>query len=357
MTASPRIDLTGLGWDAAWAAQVAPFAGTPGRVARVDRGVCTVLAETGPVRAGLGADLLAAVARDSTNAPCTGDWVAVREWPDGRATVDAVLPRRTSFVRAEASERSRGQVLAANMTVVAVVAGLDALPVLTRIERLLALAWASGADPAVLLTKADRAADAEDVASDVRKNAPGVQVICCSAVTGQGLIALEELIGSSGTVALLGSSGTGKSSLTNALAGAEVLSTQAIRADGRGRHTSVRRELVLLPGGGAVIDTPGLRGVGLVDAGQGLAATFADIAELAAGCRFSDCGHESEPGCAVLEAVDGGLLAQRRLLSWRKLCREQAWIAARSDERLRGQQVKVAKLRTRSARQAAQRRS
>jgi ribosome biogenesis GTPase / thiamine phosphate phosphatase len=228
---------------------------------------------------------------------------------------------------------------------------------MTKLERMLAVAWQSGAAPLVLLTKSDIATDAADVASDVASAAPGVDVLTCSSVTGDGLHDLRELLGAGTTLALLGSSGAGKSSLVNALVGADVLTTKQIRDDGRGRHTSVRRELVLLPdGGGAVIDTPGLRGVGLFDADEGLAATFADIEELATQCRFSDCRHESEPDCAVLAAIDAGTLPARRLESWRKLLREQAWMAARKDARLRAEQLKVWKQRTKASRSAAKRR-
>ena len=240
-----------------------------GRVVRVDRGVALVLTETGIVRASYGAELLAEMACDPGAAPSTGDWVVVRDWPDHRVTLDTVLPRRTAVVRAVAGEQSRGQVLCTNVDYVAVVVSLHPDPQITRIERLLALAWESGAQPVVVLTKSDLVSDAALVAEDVGEAAPGVEVICCSTVTGQGLDRIRELIGGTATIALLGSSGHGKSTLTNALVGTEVLVTKDIRDDGRGRHTSVRRELVVLPGGGAVIDTPGLRGIGLDGRAQG----------------------------------------------------------------------------------------
>jgi ribosome biogenesis GTPase len=351
MNAEPTGALAALGWDDAWAAQARALAADAvGRVSRVDRGVCTALSTEGAVRASLGGDLLDAVAHDATEAPCTGDWVTLRHWPDERTTAEAVLTRRSSIVRADPSPDSRGQVLAANVTLVGIVAGLDQVPALTKLERLLAVAWQSGAEPLVLLTKSDLADDAAEVASDVAIAAPGVDVVCCSTVTGDGLDQLRERLGPGATLALLGSSGAGKSSLVNALVGAEVLTTKQIRADGRGRHTSVRRELIGLPDGGAVIDTPGLRGVGLFDSDEGLAATFADVTELARSCRFADCAHETEPDCAVLAAVDSGALTERRLESWRKLQREQAWMAARKDARLRSEQVKVWKQRTKASR-------
>lgn len=343
--------MSALGWDDAWRALASPYDDCdPGRVARVDRGLCTVLTEGGVVRASWGSELLDGVATDALAAPCTGDWALVRDWPDGPTTVEAVLPRRTAIVRAASTGTSQGQVLAANVDVAAVVVALHPEPNLGRLERLLALAWESGALPLVVLTKADLAADAELVAEDVRAAAPGVQVICCSTVTMQGIEALRETLSGHATIALLGVSGHGKSSLTNALMGDDVLAVRAIRADGKGRHTSVRRELLMLPDGGAVIDTPGLRGVGLQEADDGMAATFPDVTALADHCRFTDCRHDGEPGCAVQDAVAAGSLPVRRLDSWRKLQREVAWMASRSDARLRSEQRKKWKQRSKESR-------
>ena len=338
----PCVPLADLGWDAPHDRDFAAYENDcrPGRVGRVDRGSCTVLTAYGPERASIGADVLAAMAEEPADGPCTGDWCAVRDWPDGPTTIQAVLPRRSAVTRADVRGRSRGQVLAANVDAVGVVVPLHPDPVLSKLERLVALAWESGATPLVLLTKADLVADASLVAADVAAAAPGAQVLCCSTVTGEGLAELREAVGPAGTLALVGSSGVGKSSLVNALVGTEVLAVQDIRADGKGRHTSVRRELVLLPGGGAVIDTPGLRGVGLIDAEDGVAATFADVEALVADCRFADCSHTSEPGCAVLAAVEDGSLPLRRVESWRKLQREMAWMASRTDARLRAERAR-----------------
>ena len=347
--------LADFGWDAAFAASFAAYDEHchPGRVARVDRGACAVLTEAGLVRASAGAGVLASMADDAANGPCTGDWCAMRGWPDGPTTIEAILPRRAAVTRADVLGRSRGQVLAANVDAVGVVVPLHPQPSLAKMERLLALAWESGALPVVLLTKSDLVADADLVAEDVAAAAPGVQVVCCSTVTGHGLDELRAVLGQAGTLALVGSSGVGKSSLVNALVGADVLATKEIRDDGKGRHTSVRRELVVLPGGGAVIDTPGLRGVGLVDAEEGVAATFADVEALVEGCRFSDCSHTSEPACAVLTAVEEGTLPLRRLESWRKLQREMAWMAMRTDARLRSEQSRKWKQISKANRSAA----
>lgn len=310
-----------------------PADATIGRVVCVDRGVAGVLTEGGLVRACAGADVLAQMAHDATAAPCTGDWVVVREWPDHRLTIHEVLPRETAVVRATAGGQSHGQVLCTNAELVAVVVALQPLPVVARVERLLALAWQSGAQPLVVLTKADLVSDAAMVADDLAAAAPGVEVVCASTRTGEGLGRLRELVNGHRTLALVGASGHGKSSLVNALVGVQVLGTRTIRDDGRGRHTSVRRELVSLPGGGAVIDTPGLRGIGMLATERGLARTFADVEALAERCRFADCAHRDEPDCAVVEAVASGELAARRLESWHKLRFESERRAERASRR------------------------
>jgi ribosome biogenesis GTPase len=332
------IDLTALGWDADFQAAYAPHARAdqhPARVARVDRGVCTVIGSEGPQRVTVGGGLLAAAAHDLTRMPSTGDWVAVRHWPDDRDTIEAVLPRRTAIIRASAGAESLPQVLAANVDTVAVVAPVDPEPDLGLIERLLAVAWESGAQPLVILTKADLARDPETIAAEIAEIAPGVEVHSVSATTGAGLHMLRGYVAAGRTLGLLGPSGAGKSTLVNALAGAVVMDTQAIRrTDGRGRHTTTHRALVPLPGGGTVLDTPGVRAVGLFDAGTGLEQTFADVEAFAETCRFRDCTHAREPGCAVVAALATGELAPRRMESYRKLQREIAHEARRHDARL-----------------------
>jgi ribosome biogenesis GTPase / thiamine phosphate phosphatase len=338
----PLIDLDAIGWDDTYRTAIETYGHCePGRVVRVDRGVCTVLTRTGPLRVSAGGDLLEAMAADGSAGPCTGDWCALRRWPDGPSTVEALLPRMSAIKRAVVSGRSESQVLAANVDLVGIVVPLIPDPVLGKLERLLALAWESGATPVVLLTKADLVRDAAIVAEDVRAAAPGADVLCCSVVTAEGIGELHAKLEKGRTLAMIGSSGGGKSSLVNALVGADVLTTREIRDDGRGRHTTTRRELVMLPGGGAVIDTPGLRGVGLIDADDGIAATFADVEALVAECRFNNCRHVSEPDCAVQGAVADGSLPQRRYESWLKLQREMARMQRRSDARLRAEQNKV----------------
>ncbi|MEV5574787.1 ribosome small subunit-dependent GTPase A [Spirillospora sp. NPDC052269] len=297
---------------------------TPGRVARVDRGHATVVTADGWVRAAWSA---------ATGTPCTGDWAAVRLGE--RPELAALLPRRTAIVRSSASRTSHAQVLAANVDTVVVAESLAGSAPAGRIERMVALAWESGAVPVIVLTKADRAErPVPEVRDEVAALAPGVETLAVSSVTGEGMDVLAAVL--TGTIVLLGPSGAGKSTLGNALLGDDLLATGEVRAnDGKGRHTTVHRELIRLPGGGVLIDTPGLRAVGVHDSESGIQQVFAEIEELAADCRFSDCAHESEPGCAVRAAIADGSLQQRRLDSYRKLLRESAWAASREDARLR----------------------
>jgi ribosome biogenesis GTPase len=331
-------DLSQLGWDESLAATFRPLErsdSTPGRVLRADRGVCTVLDADGVTRASIGGSVLISSAGDPAQLPCAGDWVIIRRWPDRRLTIECLLPRRTALIRRTSDKDASGQVLAANMDTVAVVEPMHPAPDDARVERLLALAWESGAQPVVVLSKADTARRPEAVARQLQELAPGVRVLPVSVQRGDGVDALRELAGPGRTLALLGRSGAGKSTLVNALAGATVMPVQEIRrADGKGKHTTAYRSMVLIPAGGAVIDTPGIRGVGLLDTAQGLAKAFADVTELAARCRFRDCRHEAEPGCAVVAALADGALPARRLESFRKLQREVEVETARQSARL-----------------------
>ncbi|MFI1326624.1 ribosome small subunit-dependent GTPase A [Streptomyces rochei] len=330
--------LSPYGWDEDWADAFAPYAAEgllPGRVVRVDRGQCDVVTPDGVLRA----DTAFVTPHDPLRVVCTGDWVAVE--PDGNPRyVRTYLPRRTAFVRSTSSKRSEGQILAANVDHAIVAVSLAVELDLARVERFLALAWESGAQPLVVLTKADLVPDPVTLAhlvQDVETSAPGVTVLAVSAALGEGLDVLAAVVGG-GTAVLLGQSGAGKSTLANALLGEDVMDVQATRdVDGKGRHTTTTRNLLVMPGGGVLIDTPGLRGVGLWDAGGGVGQVFAEIEELARDCRFHDCAHESEPGCAVLAAIDDGELPERRLESYRKLMRENQRIVAKTDARLRAE--------------------
>lgn len=319
------------GWTEAVAAHYLPLPDpewVPARIVRMDRGECDVVTPTGPARA------VCPRSDSEISGLCTGDWVCL----DNRSHVRALLPRRSAITRSVASGRSEGQILAANVDTVLICAPADGDVDLGRIERLLALAWESGAQPVVVLTKADAAPYLP--LEEVRAVAPGATVLAVSAETGVGLEVLTAVL--DGTVALLGPSGAGKSTLANSLLGSDIFATNAVRAtDRKGRHTTVHRELRPLPGGGTLIDTPGLRGVGVWDAAEGIGKTFSDIAEFAAQCRFDDCAHEAEPGCAVREAVESGVITARRLDSYRKLARENAWMEARTDKRLRAERERV----------------
>jgi ribosome biogenesis GTPase len=350
-------DMSSLGWDSDFASSYARFRRPdqrPARVTRVDRGVCTVVDADGTHRASLGGGLLCAAARNPVRLPCAGDWVVIRTWPDDRATIEAVLPRRTAIVRAGAWAASTAQVLAANVDTAAVVAAVDPEPDLGRIERLLAIAWESGARPLVILSKVDLVADPAALAEEVATVAPGVEVYGVSAETGAGVELLRPYVRHGRTLGLLGASGSGKSTLVNALAGAAVMGTQSIRrADGRGRHTTTYRALVPLATGGCVLDTPGVRAVGLFDGVVGLERAFADIDDLARDCRFADCTHIATPGCAVVAALATGELMPRRMESWRRLQREIAYEMRRNDGRLSSDERR--KLRNRRVRGRAHR--
>ncbi len=276
--------------------------------------------------------------------PVAGDWVAAALRPaEGAATIHAVLPRRTAFVRKAAHER-RAQVVAANVDVAILVASLNADLNPRRLERYLATAWESGATPAIALTKADLAPDRDAIVAVVQAVALGAPVVPVSAFTGEGLDAVRDLLPAGRTGVLLGSSGVGKSSLVNALAGEAHMSTQANSGHlDKGRHTTTHRELIRLPHGGLILDTPGMRELGLWEADSGMSTAFADVEALAETCRFRDCSHGREPGCAVREALADGRLDAGRWESYGKLKRELAYEALKAEEdpRLRTEAKRV----------------
>ena len=327
-----------LGWDAQWQSELERLGDDnliSGRVAAQHRGEYVVWSASGELRAELSGRLFHDV-QVGAAIPAVGDWVAVLpRLAERRATIDAVLPRRTAISRKQALKESLEQVLAANVDVVLLLNGLDADFSLRRVERYLTTAWESGAQPVVVLTKSDLHADITEAVLEVERVAIGVPVVPVSNVTGDGVDAVRQHLGAGRTAVLLGSSGVGKSSLLNRLTGTEVMRTSELAADGTGRHTTTHRELVLLSDGSLVIDTPGLRELQLWDGD--LDTSFADVEELAANCRFNDCTHTHEPGCDVLAAVDDGRLELDRLRSWRKLQRELLSIAARKDRRLQAE--------------------
>jgi ribosome biogenesis GTPase len=336
-------DLTALGWDDSFAEEFEQHARAgliAGRVAVQHRGAYDVLTAEGELRCDV-AGRLYDEAASPADLPAVGDWVAIAARPDeGAGTVQAVLPRRTKFSRKTAWQASEEQVLAANVDVVLIVSSVNEELNLRRLERYLTLAWESGARPVLVLTKADLANDVEAAVAQVESVAFGAPVEAISSVTGKGLDELRAHLRSGVTAALLGSSGVGKSTLVNTLAGEELLETREIRDDGKGRHTTTRRELIQLPGGALVIDTPGMREVQLWIADDGLEEAFADVTELFEHCRFSDCAHESEPGCAVKEALANGTLAADRWESYLKLQRELAHLERRLDKRAQSEERK-----------------
>jgi ribosome biogenesis GTPase len=326
-----------LGWGPDFDEALRPFAARglePARVTLVYRKQLKVLSHRGEHWARTGGRMLHR-AESADELPAVGDWVAARIPEAGEALVQAVLPRRTAFVRKVAGEGAAPQVLAANVDTVLVVMGLDRDFNLRRLERFMTLAWESRATPVVVLNKKDLAADLEAQRAEVEALTRGAAVHVVSALSNEGLEPLRALLAVGQTVALLGSSGVGKSTLANQLAGARIMETGATRDDGRGRHTTTRRELLVLPSGGALVDTPGLREVQMWAADDGLAKTFDDIEALAAQCRFGDCQHDAEPDCAVKAALADGTLDAVRFESWQALGREMRWLEAPVELRTR----------------------
>ena len=344
---SGQKNLGDLGWSPDLADNLEPGL-VPGRVAAAHRAAYDVWTEAGSVRSRLPGRLM----HEGLDV-AVGDWVGLSD-----GLIRLVLPRRSAIVRNSASDqhrRTEGQTLAANVDIAFVVSSLGPDLEPRRIERYLVTIWESGASPEIVLTKADRLDDPWELAAEVESVAIGVPVHVVSAVTGEGCDALRARISPGATTVLLGSSGVGKSTLVNLWLGEEVMVTRETREDDdEGRHTTTHRQLLELPGGGLVIDTPGLRELQLWDVGSAaLETTFADVEELAADCRFADCTHTHEPGCAVLGAVETGELPSDRLESWRKLQRELHAIAIRHDAVLRKEELRKWKLRAREGRARA----
>jgi ribosome biogenesis GTPase / thiamine phosphate phosphatase len=334
-----------LGWDDGWEAAFADHRAAglaPARVAIQHRGAYDLLTDDGELRASAATRLFKA-----DELPAVGDWVGVDR---DTLLIEAVLPRRTSISRKEVWQAVREQVLAANVDVAFLVQALPLDFNVRRLERYLAMAWESGAQPVVLLTKTDLVEDAQPYLDDVEAITFGAcQALAVSAKTGAGLGELRPFLEPNRTAVLLGSSGVGKSTIVNALAGEELLRTQEIREDdGRGRHTTTHRELIVLDAGGVILDTPGIRELQLWDAD--LEQTFGDVEEIALRCRFSDCNHDQEPGCAIRDALADGSLPAERWQSYVKLQRELEALEARRNHQLRQERLREYKIRARQNR-------
>ena len=348
MTTDETTRLASLGWDAGWAAAFRAAGQALGnrpedstvaaRVVAEHRERYTVSVGDSDVSA-----VLAGRARHGAGArqdlPAVGDWVGIsRETGDGTAVVRFVVPRRSAFMRKSAGIVTEAQVVAANVDVALIVTALPGDLSSRRLERYLTLAWESGATPAIVLTKSDLSDDVSGALSQAALAAPGVEVIAVSAMSGDGMNLLAARLEPGRTAVLLGSSGVGKSTLVNHLLGTAQQRTADVASTGKGRHTTTHRELVRLANGALLIDTPGMRELQLWSADDGLGSTFADVEAYAARCRFRDCVHDREPGCAVREAVASGELAGERLEHWHQLRRELAFLERKQDQRADAEQ-------------------
>jgi ribosome biogenesis GTPase len=290
-------------------------------------------------------------AKGALDLPAVGDWVVFEPLPPpSRSMIQALLPRRSAFVRKVAGMTTQEQVVAANVDIVFLVNAMNEDLNPRRIERYLTLAWESGATPVIVLTKSDLSDDLEQALVDVQGVALGVSIHIVSNVTGEGIPALHAYMGNGKTIALLGSSGVGKSSLVNSFVGSEVQVVKEIRDDGRGKHTTTHRELIALPQGGLVLDTPGMRELQLWEASDGIQGSFEDIVLLKHACRFRDCEHRTEPGCAIRKAIASGKLKSERYESYLKLQRELKFLETRRDKRAKSDARKKWRVEARARR-------
>jgi len=347
------VRLSDIGWDAGWEAEFAAAASTadtrPARVAVEYNHIYRVLASDGDGGVAeleaMSSGRLKHHAASRRELPAVGDWVVVRQRPDERANIVALLPRRTHFSRKVAGLVTDEQVVAANVDVVFLVMALDADFSVRRLERYLLTARESGAAPVVILTKPDLCADVEARVAEVSGSSGALPVHVLNPRAGEGSDQVSRYLGTGRTGALLGSSGVGKSTIINRLLGAEVQRTRAVReSDSKGRHTTIHRELVVLPGGGMIIDTPGMRELQLWDVGESVRDAFDDIEALSGSCRFTDCRHGGEPGCAVKAAIEDGRLPAERRESYLSLQGELAHLAQQRDERAQREEKRRAKV-------------
>ncbi|MEL7315402.1 MAG: ribosome small subunit-dependent GTPase A [Cyanobacteria bacterium J06559_3] len=335
------MNLTKFGWcpGSSFDSAFAPLAQAgflAGRVVLEHRGTYRVQTELGECAAEVTGHFRHQT-EDEQAFPAVGDWVALQHHgADSRATIHQVLPRTSQFVRKAAGSKTEGQVVAANVDTVFLMSGLDGDFNLRRIERYLVMTWDSGAAPVIVLNKADLCPTLDETLAALEAVAIATPIHPISATLGTGLDQLSPYLTPGKTVALIGSSGVGKSTLTNYLLGTQQQATQAVRQDdSHGRHTTTHRQLLPLPSGALLIDTPGMRELQLWSTTDGLDATFSDIEALAEDCKFRDCRHQQEPGCAVQAAIAAGDLDPKRLTSYQKLLREQHWLEQRQDTHAR----------------------
>ncbi|NJP11911.1 MAG: ribosome small subunit-dependent GTPase A [Leptolyngbyaceae cyanobacterium RU_5_1] len=333
------MNLVSLGWSDVFAQHFEPYfkeGFTVGRVAIAHRDRYTLYTEEGEVSAEVTGKLRHEAA-EPQDFPAVGDWVVIRvQQSEQHAVIHAILPRKSTFSRKTAGSRTEEQLVAANVDTVLLVSGLDGDFNLRRIERYLIVAWESGANPVIVLNKADLCDRVEQCIAEVDAIAIGVPIVVLSAANQQGLDTLQPYLQPGQTVALLGSSGVGKSTITNQLKGASIQTVRSVRqSDSRGRHTTTHRELILLPNGGLIIDTPGMRELQIWANQDGLQETFADIEALTQTCRFRDCQHGNEPGCAVQQSLDNGELDDSRFLNYQKLQKELSYLEQKQDQRVR----------------------
>ncbi|MGH8001412.1 MAG: ribosome small subunit-dependent GTPase A [Brasilonema sp.] len=333
------MNLDSLGWSNFFANSFEPYRQegfTVGRVAIEHRKTYIVYSEHGELSAEVTGKLRYRASQTKEDFPAVGDWVVIRARDsEKQATIHEILPRKSKFSRKIAGAKTEEQIVATNVDTVFLVCGLDGDFNLRRIERYLILAWDSGANPVIVLNKADLCENVERCLAQVEAIALGIPIVVLSATNHQGFNALKPHLQPGHTVALLGSSGVGKSTITNQLIGTAVQTVQPVRqGDDRGKHTTTHRELILLPTGGLIMDTPGMREIQIWAGDEGLQETFADIEILAQQCHFRNCQHSYEPGCAVQQALDEGRLDYQRFQNYQKLQKELNYLARKQDERL-----------------------
>lgn len=313
---------------------------TVGRISAEYRSYYDVITDIGEIKGEISGKLRY-TAESKCDFPVVGDWVVINILDDDLAIINDVLPRKSLFKRKAPGNKFEEQILASNIDYIFLVTSLNQNYNLRRIERYVTISWESGAIPVVILSKSDLCDDIDSKIIEVESIAPGVDIHAISGITGEGVDNLRKYISEGDTICLLGSSGVGKSTLVNRLIGTEVMNTGIIRLeDGRGKHTTTHRQMISVPEGGLIIDTPGIREIALWDGSEGIEETFKDVENLSLQCKFSDCKHKTEPGCAVLKAISEGILSSDRLESYKKLQREIQYMERKQNKKLQIEEKK-----------------